>query len=131
MEGNLPVRHLLIDHDIGTKFRVGTTFVLALEEATGASVQGALSVNGNCSITGQLAVNGVNVLNELTNSASTAPISIAYVTGLTAALAGKQALLSSTSTLQVSELTCSRVKPASTTLSLADSTLRKCGTTRA
>ena len=76
-EGNIPIRHLLIDHDLGQQFRVGTTVVLALEQATGASVQGALSVNGNCSITGQLTVNGVNVLNAA--QASTA-IAISYQT---------------------------------------------------
>ena len=81
-EGNLPVRHLLIDHDIGQKFRVGTIYVLALEEATGASVQGVLSVNGNCSVTGQLTVNGVNMLNALNAAqSSTGPIAIADVTG--------------------------------------------------
>ena len=37
------------------------------------------------------------------------------------ALAGKQALLGANSTVQLSELTCSRVKPASSTLSLANS----------
>ena len=68
-------------------------------------------------------VNGINVLNELTQNAaaSTAATSIDDVTGLTAALAAKQAVLGSTSTLQLSELTCSRLKAASQTLSLADS----------
>ncbi len=122
-EGNIPVRHLLIDHDIGQKFRVGTTVVLALEETTGATVQGGLSVNGNCTVTGQLVVGSTNILDALTNAAqsSTAPIAVADVTGLTVALARKQALLGANSTVQLSELTCSRVKPASSTLSLADS----------
>ena len=112
------MRHLLIDHDIGQKFRVGSTYVLALEEAT---VQGALSVSNNCSISGQLTVNGVNVLSSLNAAqSSTGPIAISDVSGLTAALSGKQATLGSTSTLQLSELTCARVKPATGTLSLAD-----------
>ena len=96
--------------------------MLSLAAATGATVQGGLAVNGNCTVTGALTVNGVNVLDQLTNAAaSTAAISIGDVSGLSAALAQKQALLGSTSTLQLSELTCARIKPASTTLSLADS----------
>ena len=86
-------------------------------------MQNGLAVNRNCTIAGQLVVNGVNVLSELTQNAaaSTAAMGIDNVTGLTAALAAKQASLGSTSTLQLSELTCSRVKLASQTLSLADS----------
>ena len=122
-EGNIPARHLRFEHDIGMNFRCGAAYVLSLEEATGASVQGALPVNGNCNVAGQLVVNGVNVLNELTQNAaaSMAATGIDAVTGLTAALAAKQAILGSTSTLQLSELACSRLKPASQTLSLADS----------
>ena len=67
-------------------------------------------------------VNGTNVLDQLTNAAaSTAAISIDDITGLSAAPSAKQALLGANSTLQQSELICSRVKPASQTLSLADS----------
>ena len=114
-EGTAPARHLRFEHDIGMNFRCGTVYVLSLEEALGATVQGALTVNGNCTVAGQLVVNGVNVLNELTQNAaaSTAAVGIDDVTGLSAALAAKQATIGSTSTLQLSELTCSRVKPAS------------------
>ena len=51
-EGNIPARHLRFEHEIGMNFRCGTTYVLSLEAGGGASVQGALSVNGNCNIAG-------------------------------------------------------------------------------
>ena len=94
LEGNIPIRHLLIDPDLGQKFRVGTNYVLALDAST-ANVQGGLSVSGNCSISGQLVVGSTNILDALTNAAqaSTGPVAIADVTGLTAALSGKQATL--------------------------------------
>ena len=86
-------------------------------------MQGGLSVVGNTSITGQLIVGSTNILQALNAAqASTGPVAIADVTGLTAALAAKQATLTSSSALQLSELTCARVKPATATLSLADST---------
>jgi len=57
----------------------------------------------------------------LNNAASTGPSAIADITGLTEALAGKQGSLSSSSTLQLSELTCSLLRPAAgQTLRLAD-----------
>ena len=87
-------------------------------------MQGALSVSGGCSVGGQLVVNGINVLEELTQNAaaSTAAVTIDNVTGLTAALAAKQATLGSASTLQLSELTCPQLKPSTgQTLRLADS----------
>ena len=68
-------------------------------------------------------VNGVNVLSQLStfSQASTGGVEISNVTGLSDVLAGKQAALSSSSALQLSELTCAWVKPATAILSLADS----------
>ncbi len=99
MGGQHAARHLIFEHDIGMNYRCGTTYVLSLEEALGATVS-ALSVTGNCNIGGQLVVNGVNVLSQLTQNAasSTTTVSIDNITGLTAALSAKQALPSSTST---------------------------------
>ena len=59
-------------------------------------------------------VAGTNILDALANvgAASTAPVGVADVVGLTAALAAKQAVLSSASSLQLDNLTCSRLRPA-------------------
>ena len=82
-ENNVPARHLAFEHDIGMNFRCGTTYVLSLEAANGATVS-ALSVSGNCNVAGQLVVNGVNILDQVTNAAaSTATIGISDFTGLT------------------------------------------------
>ena len=97
--------------------------ILSLAAATGATVQGALSVSGNCSVGGQLIVQGTKALDALNNAASsTAPIGIADVTGLSSALAGKQAVLSAASSLQLESLQCSRLKAAAgQSLQLSDS----------
>ncbi len=116
-ENNPPTRNLLFTHDVGMHFRCATNYALSLTE-TGASVSGALSVNGNCNITGTLTVNGQSISQA---QQSTVPVSISDVTGLTAALSGKQATLTSSSVVTLSELICTRVKPASGTLSFADS----------
>ena len=108
------VRALRFVHDIGTNFVCGQSTVLSLEASTGATVS-ALSVSGNCTV-GSLVVSGTNILaalDELTQkAASTAPIAVSDVVGLSTALAGKQAILSAASALQLDSLTCSRLKPA-------------------
>ena len=102
-ELNVPVRHLLYDHDTGHKFRVGSTSVLSLEEATGATVQVGLSVSGNCTISGNLIVGSTNILQALGSAqCSTQPIAIEDVTGLSAALAGKEPSLSASSVVKLS-----------------------------
>ena len=108
------VRALTLTHDVGTNLVCGQTTVMSLNASTGAYVQGNLHATGNCTIIGQLVVNGVNVLSQLSalSQASTGPVAVADVTGLEAALSGKQANLSSSSTLQLSELTCSLLRPA-------------------
>ena len=110
-EANVPTRFLLLSHDIGMQFRCATNYSLGLTE-TGATVTGNLAVNGMCNITGTLTVNGQNI-NQAQQATS---IAIADIPGLTDALAQKQPLLTSASSLQLSELTCARIKPASGTL---------------
>ena len=113
------MRHLLFTNDIGMHFRCATNYALSLTE-TGASVTGALSVNGNCNITGTLTVNGQSISNQAQQSIG--PIAISDMTDLTAQLAAKQAVLSSSSVVALSQLTCSLLKPAAgQTLRLADS----------
>ena len=116
-EANVPTRFLLLSHDIGMQFRCATNYSLGLTE-TGATVTGNLAVNGNCNITGTLTVNGQNI-NQAQQS--TGPIAIADVTDLSTQLASKQSTLTSSSLVTVGTLTCARIKPASGTLSIADS----------
>ena len=122
------VRALTLAHDVGTNLVCGQVTVLSLDAATGAFVQGALHASGSCSIGGQLTVNGTNILDALASAgaASTAPVGIADVTGLTAALAGKQAVLSSASSLQLDNLTCPRLKPATGQISNCRTMLASC-----
>ncbi len=89
----------------------------------GLQVSGSCVIGNGCAITGQLTVNGTNILDQLSEfQASTGASTIADVTGLQAALDSKNGLLTSSSTLQLSELTCSLLRPASgQTLRLADS----------
>ena len=107
-------RALTLTHDVGAKFVCGQSTVLTLSTSSaivqvGLQVTGSCVIGSGCAITGQLTVNGTNILDQLSEfQASTGGSTIASVSGLQAALDSKSALLTSSSTLQLSQLTCSR-----------------------
>ena len=97
-------------HDVGMNFAVSGSavpaakvVVLSLDAATGATVQGALSISGSCTVGGKLVVQATNVLDALANaeSAASTVVKISSVTGLEAALANKQPLLSSNASVEL------------------------------
>ena len=84
--------------------------VLSLDATTGATVQGALSISGSCTVGGQLVVSGTNVLDALTQYASSTVVDVSGVTGLTDALAAKQSVIGPESSLELESLQCSLIK---------------------